>query len=134
MSNAASIRLINASADLALSAAMKSQIAKRSTSAWGLFSGLFAMLGRQALSSFRLDSLEHIADLLGRPTVYSLLDFGAQRFELCLPALFDQSQPIAQDLARRRIAAALDQAFDELFKMLAYAVAARHRPISNSIR
>src|SRR5262245_31758269 len=125
MSNVDSMRSISASAALALSVAMKSQIANRSLSACGFLNGLFAMLGRQPLSSFRFDPLEHIADFLGGTAVKSLLNFSAQRFELglaALLALLDQPQTITQDFTRRRISAAFDQALDELLEMPSNAV------------
>jgi hypothetical protein len=76
-----------------------------SISACGRLRGLFAILGSQTLASFRLYSLEHVADFFGRPAVDTLLDFGAQRFELDLTALFalfNQAKAVSDDLARAR--------------------------------
>src|SRR4051794_36120345 len=107
MSNAASIRSINASAALILSPAMKCQIEVTSISACGLLRGLFVILGRQTLTSLGLDPRKHVADLFSRAAVESLLNFGPQCFQFGLAPLFtffDKPQPFAHDFACRRIA------------------------------
>src|SRR4051794_31651083 len=77
-------------------------------------------------------------DLLGKrlrielacgSAVETLLNLRPQPFQLgfaALLALLDEPQAVADDLAGGRVAAALDQLFDEAFKMLADAVARCH--------
>src|SRR3954451_14964044 len=125
-----------ASAALRLSAAMKSQIESRSSSASGLMWRLAILLRRQfgrgkSSTPARLDlrGKRLRIEFARRSAIQPLLDFRAQPFPLgfaALFALFDYPQPVAYDLACSRVAAARDQASDELFEMLADAVAGCH--------
>src|SRR3954447_8776580 len=101
-----------ASAAFSLSAAIQFQIVSRSVLARLRSCTLLAIsFSRQPCATPPLHVLNHLVDVdfLTR-TVETLLDSGAQRFQLgfaALLAFLDQAQTVAHDLARGGVAAAL---------------------------